>query len=338
MSSIKEVAREAGVSTATVSHVINNTRFVSNEVRQRVLTAVEKCSYYPNAQARSLASGKSRIIGLVISDIANPFFPELVKAIESAAFEKGYDVMLANTNYNTERTWHYVRRFIERKVAGVAIMTSEMKKELIDELAQKEVPTVFLDVGHPGTHMNNIRVGYDDGIDQAIRHLADLGHRKIAFIGGPTNLRSARRRLEAYRGIMEQLFPRHPELIFHGDFKVGGGRTAAAEILKLHSEEFPTAVIAANDLMAIGAISEFESKGIKVPQDMSVIGFDNIAFAAVTRPPLTTVHLPLDDLGRQAVDVLLSSLEDMQKKGVEICIATTLIVRDSTAPARSRLS
>jgi len=160
MSSIKEVAKEAEVSTATVSHVINGTRFVSDEVRARVLQAVEKCRYYPNAQARSLASGKSRIIGLVISDIANPFFPELVKAIESAAFEKGYDVILANTNYNTERTAHYVRRFLERQVAGVAIMTSEMEKDLIDELEQKKVPTVFLDVGHAGTHMNNILVDY----------------------------------------------------------------------------------------------------------------------------------------------------------------------------------
>src|SRR4051794_35417022 len=138
MSSIKEVALEAGVSTATVSHVINNTRFVSDEVRTRVLNAINKCHYYPNLHARSLASGKSKIIGLVISDIANPFFPELVKAIEAAAFEKGYDVILSNTNYNTERTSHYVRRFIERKVGGVAIMTSEMDQRLIDELSRRK--------------------------------------------------------------------------------------------------------------------------------------------------------------------------------------------------------
>jgi DNA-binding LacI/PurR family transcriptional regulator len=336
MSSIKEVAREAGVSTATVSHVINGTRFVSDEVRARVLAAVEKCRYYPNAQARSLASGKSRIIGLVISDIANPFFPELVKAIESAAFEKGYDVMLSNTNYNTERTAHYVRRFFERKVAGVAIMTSEMERDLIDELEQKEIPTVFLDVGHAGMHMNNLRVGYDEGIRQAIQHLAELGHRRIAFISGPTNLRSARRRLEAYRGIMAKLFPDQPELIFHGNFRVDGGRAAAAEIMRLKGEGFPTAVMAGNDLMAIGAISEFESEGVGVPEDVSVVGFDDIAFAAVTRPPLTTVHLPLDDLGRRAVDVLLKSLEDIKKEGIEIHIQTELVIRDSTGRAPDR--
>ena len=162
MSSIKEVARHAGVSTATVSHVINGTRYVSDEVRDRVLVSIEQCRYYPNDHARSLASGRSRMIGLVISDIANPFFPELVKAIESAAFERGYDVVLSNTNYDPERASHYVRRFIERKVAGVAVMTSEMDKALVNELAHREVPVVFLDVGEPGVHMNNLRVDYDE--------------------------------------------------------------------------------------------------------------------------------------------------------------------------------
>jgi LacI family transcriptional regulator len=281
MSSIKEVAREAGVSTATVSHVINNTRYVSDEVRARVEKAIEQCRYYPNAHARSLASGKSKIIGLVISDIVNPFFPELVKAIEAAAFERGYDIMLSNTNYDTGRTSHYVRRFIERKIAGVAVMTSEMDKKLVDELAQREVPVVFLDVGEPGLHMSNLRVDYDEGIEQAILHLVALGHRRIAFIGGNTNLRSSRRRLEAFRKTMQQLFPVAPELVFYGNFKIEGGQRAASEILAMQGANLPTAVVCANDLTAIGAISEFEAAGLNVPRDISVVGFDNIAFAAL---------------------------------------------------------
>ena len=335
MSSIKEVANEAGVSIATVSHVINNTRFVSDEVRVRVLKAIEKCSYYPNAHARSLASGKSKIIGLVVSDITNPFFPELVKAIEAVAFEKGYDVILSNTDYNTERTSHYVRRLIERNVAGVAIMTSEMDKGLVDELARRKLSTVFLDVGQPEKHMNNLRIGYAEGVEQAIQHLAGLGHERIAFISGPTHLSSARRRLEAYRGIMERLFPGQPEMIFDGNFKVSGGRSCAAEIMKLSPEPMPTAVMAANDLMAIGAISEFESVGLHVPDQISVIGFDDIAFAAVCRPALTTVHVPLKTLGAKAVEVLLSSMEDLTTRGVEVRIPAALVVRDSTAPAPS---
>src|SRR5215218_2020985 len=185
MSSIKDVAREAGVSTATVSHVINSTRFVSEEVRARVLAAVEKCGYYPNAHARSLASGRSHVLGLVVSDISNPFFPELVKSIESAAFERGYDVMLSNTNYD-----------IERKLAGVVVMTSELDAELIGELAKREVSVVFLDLGEPGVHMSNLRVNYEAGIEEAISHLVSLGHTEISFIGGPAHLRSAARRRE----------------------------------------------------------------------------------------------------------------------------------------------
>src|SRR5256714_7045198 len=152
MSSIKDVAREAGVSTATVSHVINKTRFVSEEVRARVLEAVGRCGYYPNAHARSLASGRTHILGLVVSDIINPFFPELVKSIEAAAFERGFDVMLSNSNYDPQRTSHYVKRFIERNVAGVALMTSEFDMDLVDRLARRHVPVVFLDLDAPGVN------------------------------------------------------------------------------------------------------------------------------------------------------------------------------------------
>jgi DNA-binding LacI/PurR family transcriptional regulator len=331
MSSIKEVAHEAHVSTATVSHVINNTRFVSEEVRERVVRAIEKCRYYPNANARSLASGRSRLLGLVISDISNPFFPELVKSIESAAFEQGYDIQLSNTNYDTERTSRYVRRFIERKVAGVAIMTSEMDMKLVEELSQREVPVVFLDVGQPAMHMSNLRVDYDDGVEQAVLHLASLGHRRIAYIGGTEKMRSAKRRLQAYRRIMSELFPNEREMIFYGDFKVEGGRRAASEILALATSKRPTAVMTVNDLTAIGAMREFQSAGLNIPADLSIVGFDDILFSALTRPSLTTVHLPLDELGRQAVDVLISSFEDIRKEGVEIRIPTKLVVRDSTA-------
>lgn len=338
MSSIKDVAREAGVSTATVSHVINNTRFVSDEVRARVMQSIEQCRYYPNAHARSLASGKSRILGLVISDIANPFFPELVKAIEAAAYNRGFDVVLSNTNYDTERTSHYVQRFIERNVAGVAVMTSEMDKKLTDELAHREVPVVFLDVGEKGLHLSNLKVDYEEGIEQAILHLVALGHRRIAYISGNIELRSARRRLEAFSGTMQQLFPGVPELIFNGNFKIEGGRRAASEILATQAADLPTAVVAANDLTAIGAIHEFEANGLNIPRDISVIGFDNIAFAALTKPALTTVNLPLNELGRRAVEVLLRSIDKPSEEGQEIRIPTNLIIRQSTAPVRLKNS
>src|ERR1041384_1098716 len=189
--SIKDVAREAGVSTATVSHVINNSRFVSAETRARVLEAVARYDYYPNAHARSLASGRSQILGLLISDITNPFFPELVKSIEAAAYEHGYDVVLSNTNYDAARTSHYVRRLIERKVVGVALMTSELDMALVDELARKHVSVVFLDLDASGVNMSNLCIEYERGIEEAVRHLAKLGHERLAFTGGRRRGRSA---------------------------------------------------------------------------------------------------------------------------------------------------
>lgn len=328
---IKDVAREAGVSIATVSHVINNTRFVSETTRQRVMRAIEDCNYYPNANARSLASGRSNTLGLLVSDISNPFFPDLVKSIETVAFEKGYDVILSNTDYDAERTVNYVRRFIERKVAGVALMTSELDLGLIEELARFHVPVVFLDIGSAGVCMSNLVVDYEAGIEEAINHLAGLGHRKIAYIGGPRRLRSAARRFQAFCDSMARHLPGSlPLMIYEADFRFSGGRQAAREMLT--SSELPTAVIVANDMMALGVIEEFRERGIHVPGNISIVGFDDIAFAALSSPPLTTICLPRAELGREAVEALLATIEHPDWQGVEVKIPTHLVLRDSTGP------
>jgi DNA-binding LacI/PurR family transcriptional regulator len=330
---IKDVARVAGVSTATVSHVINNTRAVSEETRERVMRAIESCDYYPNSHARSLASGRSHTLGLLVSDISNPFFPELVKSIETVAFEKGYDIILSNTDYNDERTLNYVRRFIERKVAGVALMTSELDRELIDDLARCHVPVVFLDIGSAGVCMSNLLVDYGAGIEEAIRHLVSLGHRNIAYVGGPARLRSAAKRLEAFRQSMNCQLPGvSSPLIYEADFRMEGGRRAARELL--NSSELPTAVVVANDMMALGVMQECRERGLHVPNDISIVGFDDIAFAALSNPPLTTIRLPREELGRKAVDALLATIGDSDRQGVEINIPTHLVLRDSTGRAR----
>lgn len=332
---IKDVAREAGVSTATVSHVINNTRFVSDETRARVLQAIERCNYYPNAHARSLASGRSDTLGLLISDISNPFFPELVKSIEAAAFEQGYNVILSNTDYDAERTFNNVRRFIERKVAGVALMTSELDTGLIDELARCHVPVVFLDLGSAGVCMSNIVVNYESGINEAINHLVWLGHRRIAYVGGPERLRSAAKRLEAFcDSVLYYLPDAAPLAIYEGDFRLEGGRRAARRMFE--TSEIPTAVVVANDMMALGVMEECRARGLCIPEDISIIGFDDIAFASLINPPLTTVSLPRVDLGRKAVEALMATIEHPEQQGIEINIQTFLILRDSTAPPRER--
>lgn len=336
MSSIKDIASEAGVSTATVSHVINKTRFVSDAVRQRVLEAIEQHNYYPNANARSLASGRSRTFGLVVSDISNPFFPELVKSIEEAAFEGGYDVVLSNTNYDATRTSHYVRRFIERNVCGVILLTSEMDKSLLDELTRCAVPVVFLDLGEAGLHASKLRVEYAAGIEEAISHLVELGHSDIAFIGGTENLRSAKCRLDAFRQTMRRICPHQPERIYAGNFKIEGGRRAAEQMLS--EPELPTAIIAANDLTAFGAIGAFRRHGLEVPRDISIVGFDDIAFASLIEPALTTVNLPRREMGKCAVKALLETINTPTQNGLEIAISTKLVVRQSTARVRSEKS
>lgn len=332
--SIKDVAREAGVSTATVSHVLNRTRFVSEETRLKVVSAIERCNYYPNAHARSLASGRSHTIGLLVSDISNPFFPELAKSVEDVAFERGYDVILLNTKYEAKRTSHYVRRLIERKVAGVALMTSELDFAVIDELARKHVSVVFLDLGTAAERMSNLTVDYAMGITEAVRHLVQLGHKSIAYVGGPNRLRSAAKRLEAFRHALAQVLPNaEPFGVYEGDFQLDGGRRIAREILS--GASLPTAIITANDMMALGVMQECRAAGVSIPGDVSIIGFDDIAFAALAYPPLTTVCLPRHELGRRAVEALINTIEEPAHQGVELRIPTYLVKRGSVDRARN---
>lgn len=333
---IKDVAKEAGVSTATVSHVINQTKFVTEKTRQKVLNAVEKLNFYPNAHARTLASGRSNIIGLLISDISNPFFPELVKSIEAEAFEQGFNIMLFNTNYDAGRAADYVRRLIELKVAGVALMTAELDPALVDELARKEVRVVFNDLGIVSEHMSNIVLDYSAGIEEAVRHLVSLGHKRIAHIAGSSRIRSGVIRRDAFVEAVNRFLPESKELlIFEGDFRFESGRSAAMEILNL--KKLPTAVVVANDMMALGAMQEFKNAGLSIPQDISIVGFDDIAFASLAEPPLTTVCSPRVEIGRRAIEVLVKTIKIANQPGEEVRIPTYLITRKSTAPPKKQI-
>jgi DNA-binding LacI/PurR family transcriptional regulator len=330
---IKDVAREAGVSTATVSHVINETKFVTDATRQKVLKAIEKLNFYPNAHARSLASGKSNIIGLLVSDISNPFFPELIKSIEASAFDHGYNVMLFNTNYDAGRAAGYVRRLIELKVAGVAMMTAELEPALIDELRNKEVRVVFNDLGIVTEHMSNIILDYAVGIEEAVQHLISLGHLNIAHIAGSSHIQSGVIRRRAFEHAMTVHAAKISKpVIIEGDFRFESGQAAARELLAM--KELPTAVVVANDMMALGAVQEFKTAGLSIPRDISVVGFDDIAFAALADPPLTTVYSPRAEMGTRAIEALMNTIEKKSQHGVEICMPTYLKIRNSTAEPR----
>jgi DNA-binding LacI/PurR family transcriptional regulator len=328
---IKDIAREAGVSTATVSHVINNTKYVSDPTRDKVQRAIKKFGYHPNAHAQMLALGKSKIIGLLVSDISNPFFPEIIKSIEAAVIGAGYNLFLLNTNYETERTIEYVQRLIQMKVAGIILMIAEFDEALVAEAKRKKTSFVFQDLGVVGEKVSNIILDYAVGIDEAVQHLVSLGHTSIAHIAGAHEIHSAGVRRQAFVDAMKKHLPNEPEhRIYEGDFRFEGGRLAASQVLS--EKILPTAVVVANDLMALGAMQEFKAAGLHVPQDISIIGFDDISFASLSEPALTTVCSPRIEIGRRAVEALLLTVDKPHQQGIEIRIPTYLVKRNSTAP------
>jgi LacI family transcriptional regulator len=330
---IKDIAAMAGVSTATVSHVINNTRFVSDEVKRKVLAAIESQGYTPNIHARNLASGQSRTLGLIISDITNPFFPDLVKSIQEKAQEQGYEVLVFNTNYDPQRDVSCVQRLLEMQVRGVMVMTSELDVSVIERLSSRKVAVVFLDIGKAGPHTSNIRVRYEKGIQQAVEHLLNLGHRQIAFISGPAHIKSAQIRRMAFLKVMKKYRSSlHTEPVIHdGDFKLESGQRAVRELLALKHR--PTAILAANDMMAMGALRELKRAGLEVPADVSVIGCDNNWVTTLTDPELTTIVIPRAEIGQAAVALVLDTISADDRLGCEIKIRTQLIVRKSTGIA-----
>jgi DNA-binding LacI/PurR family transcriptional regulator len=332
---IKAVAKRAKVSTATVSRAINGTAKVSPHTAERVRQAIEALNFYPDTNARALGSGRSGLCGLIISDITNPFFPELVKSFEDFAVVHGQDLLIANTNYDPERMKICVIRMLQRKVDGVAIMTSEMDDRLVEVFSRRNIPLVFLDTGMPAPGVSCVRIDYSAGIDAAMAHLIALGHRRIAFISGPLRLASARMR---HRAFMESSERDHLDsneaLIQEGNHRVDGGREAMKRILG--SGARPTAVMASNDLTAIGAMGAIGEAGLQVPKDISVIGFDDIQFSAFTMPPLTTVSLPRAQIANAAFQALLNAQQSDAPKpvqGEEHMVRPTFVLRKSTGPA-----
>jgi DNA-binding LacI/PurR family transcriptional regulator len=332
---ITEVARHARVSTATVSRTINRTGTVRPDTAERVWRVVRKLGYHPDTNARALVSGRSHQLGLIISDIANPFFPELVKSFEEIALRNGFEVLVANTGYDTDRMSHSVRRMLERKVDGVAVITSEMKKELVAQMERRRLPMVFLDTGRVREHISNIKVHYGSGIREAMEHLFHLGHERIAFISGPLDLRSSMTRRSSFLQLLKRhRLLRDEKLIETGNHKIDGGEGAMERLLALPQR--PTAVLASNDLTAIGALRAIYNAKLRVPEDVSVIGFDDIDFSQFTQPPLTTIRLSRTKLAEKAFDALVTVINSSSKTGRNYDVETHLIVRGSTGPNPER--
>ena len=337
---IRTIARAANVSIATVSRTINNVPTVNPKIAKRVWEVIDELDYFPNTQARALVSGRSRLFGLIVSEITNPFFPELIQGFEDIAVEHGYEILVSSTNYDPKRMSHCIRRMLERKVEGVAVMTFGIEEPLLDQLAKRKVPLVFIDVGPKRPGISLLKVDYQHGIRQAVQHLAALGHRNIAFITGPATLHSAQSRLNAFTSSLKECgITPNPTWIIEGNHTMEGGIAATARLLDENAKKMPTAVMCSNDMTAIGVLHKLYRAGLRVPDDLSVIGFDDIRITEVTIPPLTTVQMSRFDLARAAVTALRAHVEnsaDFTPKR-EYSIQTDLIVRESTSFPRGTM-
>ncbi|HTS37868.1 MAG TPA: LacI family DNA-binding transcriptional regulator [Candidatus Solibacter sp.] len=326
---IREVAHAAGVSTATVSNVLNNTGKVGANTRRQVLATVRRLGYVPDVHARRLASNNRRPLGIIVSDIENPFFPEVIKSFETRARELGYDAILSDTNYDPHRTREAAARMMEHKVRGVAIMTSEISMKLVHEMARRRIAVTFLDLAPVRGYMSNLRIDYESGIRQVVRYLYGHGHRRIAFTAGREGLKSNRVRREAYEKCMTELgLTVGP--ILPGDLRFEGGLEAGRAVAAMKPR--PTAVVAINDLTAIGVVKGLLGCGFRVPEDVSVTGFDKTRLAEYSNPSLTTVDIHRDLLGRMAADALHELTNSEHAHGKEYHIGAELVVGGSSGP------
>ncbi len=325
---MRDVAKSSGVSVTTVSHVLNETRPVAAATRARVLRAATELKYYKNSSARLLVRGQSDLLGLIISDIENPFFPELIKSFEEACSRERMQVLLCATNYNRGHAESALRRMLENRVQGVAAMTSQFDAELEAHLTGKNIPLVLLGSPPARKYRSNIEINYRKGVSEAVKHLFGLGHREIAIATGPLHQVSA----VAFRDVAVQEMRKlalKPFRVAEGDHRPESGARLAKELLGALSR--PTAILCGNDRMAIGALGAAEDLGFRVPEDLSIIGADDIWMTRYCHPPLTTIRIPRDDLGQMAFDALKKMLRSKRSYGSEHVLETQLVTRGSTA-------
>ena len=329
--SLERVARRARVSTATVSRVLNNTGLVKSSTRARVLKAIEALKYSPNLHARSLAGGQSRSIGVIVSNIDNPFFLDVYRVVETGAHDAGYEVIMAHTDYTSERLVTSIRLMIGRRVAGLAAVVSEMDPELITELGGHRIPVVFYDVGTPRRNITNIRVDYRSGMAKLTSYLYSLGHRRLGFLAHHATLGPVDERLKAVLDAAARYPDLQVEISADAD-TLEGGRRAARALLDAHPRL--TAIVCVNDLMAVGAMRELRTRGLRVPEDVSVTGFDNITLAQFCHPALTTVHIPADT--DRPDDLRLPDEPRQDALPHEFVIDPELVLRESTGKPSMR--
>jgi len=327
---IVDVARHAGVSHSTVSRVLNGRPYIKSETRERVERALAELGYVANLSARGLAGGRLGMIGLVVLDLESSYINQVVRSVDAALAGHGHDLLLCTTHERAQRESSYVERLTVGLCDGLLLLLPTAADRYAPELSARGYPFVLID--HKGSqYASSVVARNEQGAFDAVAHLAQLGHHRVAHISGDLTTTAGRDRLAGYRRAVEELeLDSSPELTVDGDFRSTSGERRAHDLLDL--DRPPTAIFAAADATALGVATVCMQRGVRIPQDLSLIGFDDIAEAALMHPPLTTIDQKVGELGRQGVELLLARLESPERPVSHVELATSLVWRDSTGP------
>jgi LacI family transcriptional regulator len=328
---LEDVAMRARVSPSTVSRVLSNTGRVNKRTRARVLKIAEALKYRPDVHARMLAGGKSKTLGLIVSNLQNPFFLDIFRVIEADADQAGYAVIVANTDYRPQQLAAAVQWMLGHRIEGLALVVSEKEPAVIDDLAGAALPVVFYDVGFEGRNVTNVRTDYDRGMERVVEYLYTLGHRRVAFLGHHAHLQPLHDRKTSFLKAVARFSDGMESATADGSDSPAGGSQATRSLLS--SGFMPSAIICVNDFMALGVLRALREHGLAVPGDVSVVGYDNICLSEYTAPPLTTVDVSRDQIGHAVSAALLRPRGNSGDAARDIIIRPELIIRESTGPA-----
>jgi len=325
---IYDVAKKARVSIATVSKVINNKGRISEQTRQKVLEAIQQLNYQPNVMASALTGKHTYTIGLLIPDLANPFFSELARSIEDRGHELGYNLFICSTDYDPKKEIKYIELMNRKNVDGFILASGFEQEENLKPFLDQNVPLSVVARDFPSTPVNTVCIDDFHGGYEATSHLISLGHKKIAIIA--RDVRSNRERMRGYLKALEDHGIRYDyNFEYVKDSNIIAGRERTTKYL--NSSDPPTAIFACNDLLAIGAIQSAKERGLKVPEDLSVVGFDDTIFASIVDPPLTTIAQPIKKMGREVMNITIHEIQGKMTDKMKIVFAPRIVIRNSTA-------
>ena len=326
---IRDVASAAGVSPATVSRVLNLKEDVNADMRRRVLAAVTELGYRRNGPARSLRTRAAMVLGLIISDITNPFFTALVRGVEDCAQLAGYSVVLANADEDVAKEARYLEVAAAEQMAGVLLSPASSKMTSIDVLMERGIPVVTIDRRLPSAAVDSVTVNNRQAALEAAQHLIRQGCRRVGFVAGPLQTSTGRGRLAGYRAALRAAGRTHdPALTAYADFRTEGGYAATRQLLRL--PEPPDGLLIANNLMTVGAMQAIAEAGLAVPDEIAVVGFDDVNWATALRPPLSVVTQPTYEIGQVAAEMLLRRIGGEDFAPRRVVLKATLVRRGSS--------